>query len=356
MPKENQARSEELETPEKEISVDLSEPDPSKAVERRASPPRSESRSDATRSDSDRTLPDEDERADREGPGRSRAEKEMFKRMTRFQRSFEQRQAEREAEWQRERSEMRGEIDRLTLERRDAPAAAAADAAHEAAIRALQDKLAAANEKGDSADAAKITAEMSRLEAQYWGKKTAEALGTGRQETTRTTQTTATQTQTQRQAKSAGPTAAGSRFILANDEWWSDPEFQVEKDVASSIYVRLMNEEGFDANSDETFREVAKQLKKKFPDLSVRVARQRDDSEAFEESGDRTEREEAHRQTRRNAPAAQIADRGAAAGNGARSTRRTLSAQEIKTMRAVGLDPEKNDHVLRFLREAQALG
>ena len=308
-------------TPETEISVDLNAPDPDRAVTRRPS-------SDIARAARD---------ADGE---RSPTERAMLRRMNRFsknlEKQFDQKLAEREAAWQRERSELEAKINRVSVDRDGNDSA---DAAHEAKIKELQDKLAAAYEKGDSIESAKITAEMSRLDAQFWAKKGREAGVTSR-ETAQPTTTTTT-------AKPSGPTAAGARFIRANEEWWDEPEFEVEKAAANTIYLKLVNQEGFDPKDDETFKEVAKQLKAKFPQLDARAGRRDPDEDDDEPSAqDRT--------VRRQAPAARLEDRGDAS-NERRSNRRVLTAQDKQTMRDCRLDPDNDRDVVQFLREAQAM-
>jgi hypothetical protein len=323
-----------------EISVDLNAADESKAVTRRSA------------SDIAEGVRDRDD-----GKPRTKVEKELFKRMNRMGRNltkqFDQTLAAREAEWQRERSELQAKIDKVSVDRSGDDKA---DAAHEAAIAALKAKLEAAYEKGDSKESADITLQISRLDAQFWAKKANAAGVVTRESAADTTQarTTTTTAQPQRQK----PTAAGARFITANEDWWEDPEFDVETQAANTIYLRLCQADGFDPKSDETFREVAKQLKKKFPDLDVRAGRKGpgddddDDDDDVDQNGDGN----ADGDGRRRAPVANIADRGGQ-GNAQRrdSNRRTLSEQERKTMVDCRLDPDNDRDVVQFLREAQAL-
>lgn len=318
------------------ISVDMNAADPAKAVTRKSG-------------DIARGVRDQDVDAP---VGRTKAEKDLFKRMGRLERNlekqFDQRMAAREAEHQRELAELRQRVDKVGVDRGSDDAA---DVAHEAAITALKDKLAAANEKGDSAAAADVTAQMSRLDAQFWAKKAAAAGVVQREPAAATTQPT------QRAAPaSKGPTVAGSRFIRANEDWWEDPEFEIEKAAANTIYVKLVETEGFDPKDGETFKEVAKQLKAKFPDLPVhaggREAEADDDRGGDDDDADRREAKPARRQ----APAQRLDDRGGDADSVRnRGTRRTLTAQEIGTMKACRLDPDNDKDVVTFLREAVAL-
>jgi len=324
-----------------EISVDLNAADENKAVTRRSA------------SDIAEGVRERDD-----GRPRTKVEKEIFKRMNRMERNltkqFDQTMANREAEWQRERSELQAKLEKVSVDRSGDDKA---DAAHEAAIAALKLKLEAAYETGNSKESADITLQISRLDAQFWANK-AKAAGVATRETT-AEGTQARATPAAAATRSQKPTAAGSRFIMANEEWWEDPEFDVETQAANTIYLRLVKDDGFDPKSDETFREVAKQLKKKFPDLDVHAGRRGpgdddDDEEDLEKGGDRGGNDGAERG--RRAPAANIADRGGQ-GNAARrdANRRSLTEQDRKTMTDCRLDPDNDRDVVQFLREAQAL-
>lgn len=358
MANDNQARR----TPEREVSVDLSEGDPAKAVSRRAA-----------KSDIGSQVRDDDDRGNRGTPKRTKTEEEIFKRMNRMQRNltkqFDQRFADQEAKHQREIAALRRTGgDGVQLDRD----AQALKDAHEKAMEELTAKLAEANEKGDSAEAARITAKMIKADGEYHAKLSGTAVrrdaggadpnagagaGAGGGEGGGT--------------KRAGPTPAGSRFILANEDWWEDAEFYLEKGYASDVFLKLINEEGFTSNSDETFKEVAKRVKAKFPNLEVKIAGgKRVDLEGGEGDGDDLgggdgdgpgdgdddDDEEAQRQQQqqRRAASARIADRGAAGGRN-NGNRRTLTSQEMKTMRSVGLNPENDKDVVSFMREAVAL-
>lgn len=354
MARNSQARGGSARPESTEISVDLNETDPDKAV-RRESRPRSDIASDV--------------RDNAAGRSHSNAEREMFKRMSRFSRSiekkFDQRLAEAEARHQREMSDLRKSYDGVKVEGRDEQAATD----HEAKMADFQRQLEAAIERGDSAAQARITTEMMKADGAYHAKL---AGATQRRDTAGTGNEGAAQAQAVRRT---GPTQAGARFITANGDWWDDPEFAVEKDAAGGIYVRLTNDEGWDANSDDTFEEVARRLKTKFPDLPVAVKGGKrlkakaddddqddlgdgpddgddddDDEDADLERSVRQGREQS-RQRPRRAAAASFQDRG---GDGGRSERATLSQQDIKTMRDSNLDPNNNKHVLTFLGEKQA--
>lgn len=329
---------------EREISVDLSAADPAKAVTRRDGKDIARSVREAAEQDAP--------------PTRSKAEREMFKRMRKLEqnleRQFDQRLANKEAEWQRERSDLTQRLDKLSLDQGGSDDKA--DAAHESAIAALRAKLEASYEKGDSKESAELTLQISKLDAQFWAKK-AHAAGVTTRETAATTERAAGGQQQQKPAPAnKGPTRAGARFISANDDWWDDPDFAVEQSATNTIYLGLL-EEGFDAKSEETYKEVARRLKAKFPKLPVQAGRRDPDEE------DDADDEDAHdgdrpgeTRPRRGAPAARLEDRGGGSSRPReRSTSRTLTPEEIATMKACRLDPDNDRDVVQFLREAVAL-
>lgn len=362
MANESQARV----APERVISVDLSQADPKKAIER-----------SAPRSDISAHVRDDDDRgSDRRGaPKRSKTEEELFKRMTRMQRSltknFDQKLASQQAEHQRELAALRQRYESgVEVER---GGAAQLKDAHEKAMAELERQLADANEKGDSAGIARITAAMIKADGEYHAKLT------GTQVRKDVTGEDPNRGGQQRQAPAAkGPTPAGSRFILANEDWWEDPDHEIEKAAASTIFLGLVQNEGFSDNDDETFKEVAKRLKEKFPDLPVMAARGKkvrasdrdrddgarderddgpgdgDDDDEDEEGRDR-DRDRDRNEGRGRAPAMRVTDRGAGNGRIQNGSRRTLTSEEIATMRKVGLNPESDKDVMSFMKEAVAM-
>lgn len=338
MAKDNQGAR----TSETRITVDMNAADPNKAVTRTSADIAS-----AVRDDADVDQP----------KGRTKAEKDLFKRMGRLERNltrqFDQRQAERDAEHQRQISELQAKLDKVSVDRSGDDAA---DAAHEAALNVLKDKLAAAHEKGDSAASAEITLQISQLDAKFWAKK-AQAAGVVTRETAAPEKDKGTAAAPQRAGK--GPTAAGSRFITANEEWWDDPAYEAEQSTANTVYLRLVEKEGFDPKSDETFKEVAKQLKAKFPKLDVHAGREDgpgdDDGDDDDEARQRARGDDTQGQGRqRRAAAGRLEDRGPVT-NANRGGTRTLSKEEIATMQACRLDPNNDRDVVQFLREAAAM-
>jgi len=334
----NQARR-APETGEREISVDLNAADPAKAVTRRNS-------ADIARDVRDNADTDTGTR------GRTKLEKDMFKRMSRLERNlerqFDQRLAAREAEHQRELSAMKERLDKVAVDRSGDDAA---DQAHETAIAALKQQLEAAYEKGDSKASADITLQISKLDAQFWAKKANAAGVVQREKPADGTQ----QQQPPARTSKTGPTIAGSRFIRANEDWWEDPEYVAENAACNAFYIELVTKEGFDPKSDETYKEIAKRMKEKFPDLGVKAGRRDPDEDDDDDEGARDTDTET-RQRQRRAPAQRLDDRGGDADSlRNRGTNRTLTKQEIETMKACRLDPDNDKDVVTFLREAVAL-
>jgi len=327
------------------IRVDMNAADPDKAVTRTS--PKDIAAGVRDDADTDTRQP------------RTKAEKELFKRMGRLERNltrqFDQQRADDEARHQRELSELREQVKKVQVDRTGDDAA---DAAHETAINALKDKLMAAHEKGDSQAAADITLAISKLDAQFWAKK-AQAAGVTTRETTSTDPNKGATKTNQQQRAGKGPTAAGSRFITANEDWWDDPAFEAEQSTANTIYLRLVEKEGFDPKSDETFKEIARQVKAKFPDLDIHAGR--DDPAPGPGDGDDDDDEESRQQQRtqgqgrqRRAAAGNLQDRGPANNRNSGGTR-TLTPEERKTMEACRLDPNNDRDVVQFLREAAAM-
>lgn len=327
--------------PESSISVDLTESNPEKAVDRRrAVPP---------------TVRDPDD----EPPRRTQTEDRLFKRMNRLEanirKEFNQKVADQDAKHQREISALREENERLQVERGENREATEA---HEAAMLALTKELEAANEKGDSALAAQITARMIRADGEYHAKLS----GTKQRADGAKTKTSDDPNLQPQEQRRTGPTAAGARFIKANEEWWDDEEFSIEKQAASQIYVDLTSKDGFEANSDETFKEVAKRLKAKFPRLEIKahgvrkLASDPDDGNQGDDDADLGDPDDGDPDDPpvRRAAAARLADRGPAGNANRNNQRRTLTPQEIKTMRSVGLNPDDDKDVVAFTREIQA--
>jgi hypothetical protein len=340
MAKDNQTSR----TSETEISVDMNADNPDKAVTRRAAD-----------GNIGRQVRDDQDQDDRP---RTKSEKELFKRMGRLERNltrqFDQRRADDEARHQRELSEVKEQLAKVQVERGGADDAA--DRAYETQMAALKDKLAAAYEKGDSAGSADITLQISKLDAQYWAKK-AQVAGVVTRETTDPAKPVA-QPNPNADRTNKGPTREGSRFIAANEDWWDDPEFAIEQGASNAIYVELVNKEGFDPKDAETFKEVAKRLKAKFPNLDVRAGDGKGPGDDEDDDDEASRNRGGGEQRTRRAAAANIQDRGSEnldRQNRRDPNRRVLTNQEKETMRACRLDPDNDRDVVQFMREAAAL-
>lgn len=363
MPPTNQekAQAEAPESGEYNIEVDLGADDPAKTITRRpASDIAAQVRDDA-----------EERRPERgAAPIEDRKTKEMRKRLARERRAFSQRLANAEAASQRQIADLRAEVDRLKLDRGAEADASQLEAQHEAAIKLLQEQLAAATEKGDSAEQARLTVAINK-EFNTFAVKQARAAGvTSRADANGGGAGTSAST-AQPTGRVSGPTAAGSRFILANEEWWDDPDYELEQLFANQLFVKLTGDpargipgEGYGKNDDATFAEIARRVRAKFPTLDIHAGREDAEADAEDGADEEDESEGSERQAgqrrqptrgtemrRSRAGATGFDDRGVV---GARKGLAIITPKDQATMRAMGLSPDKNEHVLQFLHEKQA--
>lgn len=337
MPDDNQATAAKAaQEPEPIIEVDPNEPDPAKAITRSYKP-----------ADADIAAAARDRGGD--GAGSTQVDpndplmksREVRRRLSRMARNYDQRLADQEARHRQEMADMRKELDAIKLERNEDTSKL--DTEHEREMAGLQEKLAAAIEKGDSGEQARLQVAITRAENTYWAKK--QHLATGTKPVQRDDQR---QQQQQRdQPTRQGPTAAGARFITANEDWWEDDEFKLERNYANQIFADLTKNEGYDANDDDTFREIARRVKTKFPSLDVKPGR----AEAGDDAGDGEGKTGTKPIVKNGALNAQ--DRGGQQPRG--RGRITLTQADIATMRTTRLDPMNNTHVMQYMREKQAM-
>lgn len=324
------AEDQQRETP---ITVDLANADPKAAVTR--TKPRGEAvrtTTDDEGSETDLTLG-------------------MRRRIAKMKRSFDQQLADQQALHQRELASLRGEVDRMSVQRVGADDAAADEAAHERDMAALQTKLEEAQEKGESKEVARLTREMSTADAKYWAKKTQQTLnpeGDTNKDTRRRTRTDDAGADPAAGATTVQNTAA-RRWTEANELWWEDEEFAAERGAANGIHNSLIKE-GSDPKTDAHYVEVTRRLQKKFPKLAIEmpasVARRR----LADELGDRddVDDEETGKGTRRRSPVRSTGGTGDDAQASRNRLDVQLDAQDQATMRAIGLDPRNDKHVLQF--------
>lgn len=330
-----------------EITVDLDQSDASKAVTRTRN--RGSINARGGKGKNGKAGDDVDDWAEKS--------KEVQKRIGRVTRSFEQQMADQEARHQREIAAVREEMGRLNG-RREEPTND--DAAHERKMDQLEAEYQAALEEGDSAKAAKKQREMSRVEAEYWAKKTnaavqgsSEAGGAGKDKGA-----TPTDKRGEPGTGRYAPTKQGLDWANANNHWWnskSDEDGEAATAYANTLFRRLIDE-GEDKNSPAFYEAIGEKVAKRFPELHVQVRlgkrRPADDDEGDEAGSDRGFDPD----RRGRAP---VVNGGDSTGNPAPRHGpgvRTLNNADQKTMRAMGLDPANNKHVMTFLREKESAG
>jgi hypothetical protein len=332
------------------VSVDTDQADPKKAVQHL------DRGSDADDDADDRQLrqgDDEDGMSEQEAKHstwleRNRAVNKRLARHTRhLTRQFDQQRAADQAEHQRELRKLSKKIDRLQRTRGDD---APTDAAHEAEMAKLQEQLDAAVEAGESKKVGELTRLIARKEAEFFNKKAQAAMGSqvdkgerrGKDGDADDDDADDDADETPARAK---PSQAGLRFTEAND-WWDDPDYAVERDAANGIFGRMVRDDGADPKDPKTYARVAKRLKAKFPDLEVVVpGRDDDDDDDLDDDDD----DPAERR-RAGAPV----ERGNRDDGHRRQRRGTeLSNADLELMRAIGMKPDDNDHLLDMARAAR---
>lgn len=323
------------------IEVDVHESDASKAVTRT------------------RVLPKPKARAGRNADAvdlESWAErsKKVQKRINSMQRNFDQQRADDQALHQRELAALNDRINGLTRGGDNAPSGSEAE--HTKAMDTLQAKLEEAQEQGDSKAAAKISRDMATLEGKFWAAQTAKATGA----TAAADRANTTGNGAARPANGARqipkPTQAGIDWAKANADWWEDKSDDVAvaaRAAANGMYLKMV-EEGEDSQKLEFYEKIRKAISKRFPELEMvstmsnGLGGEGDEDEEVDgegqRDGDRRQREPVRRQ------AMPVVDRGQGTARN-KPGGQTLTKADQATMRAVGLDPDKNSHVLSFLKE-----
>lgn len=270
-----------------------------------------------------------EERADSSAAVKKRLERQAKNLTARF----DQKLAEQEAAFKRQLADMERSIKGLN---RGDDTPTGDEAKHQAAMDKLQAELEEAQERGDSKAVARLTREMSTLDARFW---TAQQAKHSQTETRAEPAAAATE-----QPKKG--TKAGLAWAAANGEWWNDTLDEAAIDArnyANTLHQRMLAD-GEDPEDPGYFERIGKQVAKRFPEIQVKSVRRAGDSD-FEDEPEEGE----HRNPRRSAPP-QLPNRGAPSRG---ENLRTLTRADIKTMRDVGLDPDKNSHVVQFLRSKQ---
>lgn len=264
-----------------------------------------------------------------------RASALMRKSEDRLSRQFSQDRADLEAKLQREMRDLRDENAKLKAQ----SDMQGSDAAHEAEMTALTDKLEAALEAGNSKEVARLNTLISRKEAQHIAKTT------GITESKRVAERREgrEEEREERPAKQRGSQKA-QEFIKAT-EWWDDPEFAAERGAANAIHDQLVKD-GSDPESDAHYRRLNKRLKAKFPTLKLT-----DPDElgftAIDYEDDDGEEDEDQQPTARRSPVVNFQDRG---GTGSRQRGVKIEADDIKMMISMKLDPHNDAHAAYFAK------
>lgn len=259
--------------------VNLDAKDMSEAIERRQEPALLLSKDDDDSSVSDPAPKSGDSR-------------EWRKRVSRINRRFSQQNADMEARHQREMRNMRDEIDALRA-RREAPANTGAQdqVAHDAHISALTVQLEAAIEAGNTKEQVRLQTLITRTDNQFWAKQRGAEASQQNDEREKEEQRRTRARQAAEAASAANNgggkvSKEGQRWARANEDWFDDDEFAVERDAA----IRYDNDlllEGSDPESQEHYVELVRRLKKKFPALETSMPRGYEDLESEEDEDER---------------------------------------------------------------------
>lgn len=182
--------------------------------------------------------------------------KSMQKRIQRAraegERTARQVQADREAEYQREISDLKRQMHGLVVGGK----LSKEEAAHEAAMKALEEALERAHTDGNHTEIARITREMQE-KVTAWESKKRELLAAP-----------ADDAQAQQRKAQSGPAPEGKAWIAANREWYGRPGYEAETAATNAIDERLLRE-GSDPNSEGHYRKIQRELRRRFRDVNV---------------------------------------------------------------------------------------
>ena len=316
-----------------------------------------------TRNDDDLPGSEDDDRLGEETPSERRfldRSKSVNKRIARLERKFNQQTADQEARYQRQLADLRRENQSLKVSK---GVSDTDQAEHDRKIAALQKELEDAYEKGTTKEQAAITTRIAQLQGEFEAKKRAALLGAQEREPARDNRGNGRDDGGEPDNRGNGPTPQAKRWMRANDDWWTDPDFAIEKAAAVVIDNELIDE-GSDPNDPEHYEELVERLLKKFPDMEEEIVmpgdRRSDRKRARDDDEDEDEGEDvrsSRRDTRRNGrpPVPAFNDRGADRGNRPRNNGRTvtLTREQRDNMVTFGLDPNNDDHVREYAKSAE---
>jgi hypothetical protein len=300
---------------------------------------------------------------DDDGPDESPQEKRFLnrsasvnKRITRLQRTFSQQLADSEARSQRQIADLRRENASLKVNR---GVTETDQAGHDAKIAQLTKDLEDAYEKGDSKKQAQVSAEIARLEGAFEAKKRAALLGTPERE--ERADRSEERERGEPDNKGNGPTREAQRWMRANDGWWEDSEFSIERAAAVVIDNELIAD-GSDPNDPEHYDELAERLLKKFPEMKAEIVmpgerksrrNARDDADDDDDEGEERGTRNRRGNGRPPVPGFNERDGERGARQASRGRSITLSRQQRENMVTFGLDPDNDDHVKEYAKSAE---
>jgi hypothetical protein len=312
----------------------------------------------ATASDNDSDLSPE-ERRNSTWLDKNRAVHKRLSRLERnLKRQFDQQRANDQAEWQRERREMREELDRLNASQAKNQATAD-DAQHEREMAELEAAQAAAYEAGDTAKASRIGREMAEKVGLFMQAKTEAKLGQQR----KAQQREGDEGERGGRQRQGGGRTKAQQFVAANAAWWDDN--LAARGYANELFAEA-SKRGEDLESDELFERIAKKLKKQFPKLKLHGLHEDEDDEDDdldefedddlddEDDDDADDEDEDEPRAKRRPAALQSFRRRSPQGK--RRGRTRITAEDEAAMRDVGLDPANDKHVLSWVNEGEAIG
>lgn len=276
--------------------------------------------------------------------------KDVKQRIARIERRFSQQLADQEAAHQRQIAELSDKFTKLNTRSDDT--ASADEAAHTKAMDKFQADLEEAQERGDSKAVAKITREMTQADNRFWSAQTAKKVASGTSESgTRETGDAGKRAAAAAATNGSKHTKAGVAWAKANGEWWMDTTDDTANDArsyANTLHARMLAD-GDDPEDPDYFERIGKQVAKRFPEIPIKSAVRRG---TLLEDDDEAEGDDEGQAPNRRAAAATLPNRGDPARNSRRDLQ-TLSREDVATMRQVGMDPDKNAHVIQFLKSKQ---
>jgi hypothetical protein len=116
--------------------------------------------------------------------------------------------------------------------------------------------------------------------------------------------------------------------------------------MANNLHAKLISE-GSDPATDEHYEKIRRLVAKRFPEVSTVSTKRADPGD--DDAGD----DDDEGATRQRVVKANLPNRGQQSQR--RTNVRTLSAKDLKDMRAVNLDPNNNKHVIAYLQSGNEL-